>query len=82
MIKRALLTLALLGSFAGVASAQEGDTRTRFYNFDDLLINGAYRKPQVMYTSSRQRLRFESLANFKKDFLPRLKQTARDQALR
>ena len=81
-MKKILWTILFSLTLAGSASAQDGDSRTRFYNFDDLLINGAYRKPQVMYTSSRQRLRFEALANFKKDFLPRLKETARDQSLR
>ena len=35
--------------------------KTKFYNFDDLLINGEYKKPQVLYTDARQKVKFEKL---------------------
>ena len=53
-----------------------------FDNFDDLLINGEYRKPQVLYTDARQKVRFDRLLKLKKDFLPKLKDTAKDPSLR
>ena len=56
--------------------------KTKFYNFDDLLINGVYKKPQVLYTDARQKVRFERLLKLKKDFLPKLKDTKRDPSLR
>ena len=56
--------------------------KTKFYNFDDLLINGQYKKPQVLYTDARQKVKFERLLKLKKDFLPKLKSTAKDPALR
>ena len=55
---------------------------TKFYNFDDLLINGKYRRPQVFYTDSDQRVKFERLLKLKKDFLPKLKNTEKDPSLR
>ena len=57
-------------------------TKTKFYNFDDLLINGEYKKPQVLYTDARQKVRFDRLLKLKKDFLPKLKDTQRDPSLR
>jgi len=57
-------------------------TKTKFYNFDDLLINGEYKKPQVLYTDARQKVRFERLLKLKKDFLPKLEATKADPALR
>jgi hypothetical protein len=63
-----------------LSSAQ--DVKTKFYNFDDLLIEGQYRKPQVLYTSARQKVRFERLLKLKKDFLPKLKNTEKDPSLR
>ena len=64
-------------------SAQEGDSvKTKFYNFDDLLIDGQYQKPKVLYTDARQKVKFERLLALKKDFLPKLKATAKDAALR
>ena len=80
---RLLLALALLG-LPATASAQEGgdNVKTKFYNFDDLLIDGQYKKPQVLYTDARQKVRFERLLRLKKDFLPKLKATAKDATLR
>ena len=64
------------------ASTKERALKTKFYNFDDLLINGQYRKPQVLYIDSRQKLKFERLLKLKKDFLPKLKNTEKDPSLR
>ncbi len=56
--------------------------KTKFYNFDDLLINGEYKRPQVLWTDSRQRVKFERLLKLKKDFLPKLESTKKDPSLR
>ncbi len=81
-----LLAICAIIAFAlpGVAVAQdaEGDAKTKFYNFDDLLIDGQYKKPQVLYTDARKKVQFERLLKLKKDFLPKLKATARDASLR
>ena len=57
-------------------------TKTKFYNFDDLLINGEYKKPQVLYTDTKQKVKFDKLLKLKKDFLPNLKNTSKDPTLR
>lgn len=81
-----LTALFALLAFAAptVAGAQEDDSniKTKFYNFDDLLIDGEYKKPQVLYTDARQKVKFERLLKLKKDFLPKLKATAKDASLR
>ena len=81
---RKLVVLLTLTAFLmpAVAGAQDGDVKTKFYNFDDLLIDGQYKKPQVLYTDARQKVRFERLLKLKKDFLPKLKATAKDATLR
>ena len=56
--------------------------KTKFYNFDDLLINGEVKKPQVLYTDARQKVKFERLLKLRKSFLPKLEATKKDQALR
>lgn len=56
--------------------------KTKFYNFDDLLINGEYKKPQVLYTDARQKVKFERLLKLKKNFLVKLKSTKQDPSLR
>ncbi len=78
-----IITIMLILIVPFIAYAEpKTSTKTKFYNFDDLLINGQYKKPQVLYTDARQKVRFERLLKLKKDFLPKLKNTQRDPALR
>lgn len=75
--------IILLLSFSPLSYAQDkNNTKTKFYNFDDLLINGEYKKPQVLYTDARQKVKFERLLKLKKDFLPKLKDTRMDPSLK
>lgn len=80
-----VMMLAALALPAG-AMAQEGgeggDVKTKFYNFDDLLIDGQFKKPPVLYTDARQKVKFEKLLSLKKNFLPSLKATGKDNSLR
>ena len=76
-----IFILAIL-SFRAVANPPNNKKKVKFYNFDDLLINGEYKKPQILYTDSRQKVRFEKLLKLKKDFLPKLKNTAKDPSLK
>jgi len=77
------LVFALIGaSLLGLGSASAQDAKTKFYNFDDLMIDGNYQKPQVLYTDSRSKVKFEKLLRLKRDFLKRLKATAADSSLR
>ncbi len=79
------IAVASFGLNLSTASAQDaasGEVKTKFYNFDDLLIDGQYKKPQMLYTDARQKVKFERLLKLKKDFLPKLKSTAKDASLR
>ena len=58
------------------------DVKTKFYNFDDLLIDGKIKKPQVLYTDAKQKVKFERLLKLKKDFIPDLLDTKKDASLR
>lgn len=64
------------------ANPKSQKTKTKFYNFDDLLINGQYKKPQLLYIDNKQKVKFEKLLKLKKDFLPKLKTTEKDPSLR
>lgn len=76
-----LIVLFFLTSLA-TAEPKINSTKTKFYNFDDLLINGEYKKPQILYTDSRQKVKFQKLLKLKKDFIPKLKSTYKDPTLR
>ena len=77
-----LVAMAFVITPVAVSAQEGGQVKTKFYNFDDLLIDGQYKKPQVLYTDARQKVKFERLLNLKKDFLPKLKATAKDASLR
>jgi len=63
-------------------AAKGNDVKIKFYNFDDLLIDGKVKKPQVLYTDARQKVKFNRLLKLKKDLIPRLKGTKKDATLR
>ena len=65
-----------------LAHSQNSNVKTKFYDFDDLLINGEYKKPQVLYIDADQKIKFERLLKLKRDFLPKLQNTQRDPSLR
>lgn len=64
------------------AKSSKGGKSTRFYDFDDLLIDGEFRKPATLYTRALKSPRFERLLRLQKSFLPQLLQTARYPSLR
>jgi len=76
-MKKTIIFLLLLAT-----SAIAKDTKTKFYDFDDLLINGEYKKPQVLYIDSDSQVRFERLLKLKKNLLIRLRESKRDHSLR
>ena len=76
-----LVFLTILTNFS-FANPNKDLPKTKFYNFADLLINGEYKKPQLLYIDNRQKVKFERLLSLKKDFLPKLKNTEKDPSLR
>ncbi|MBM4319658.1 MAG: hypothetical protein FJ125_06795 [Deltaproteobacteria bacterium] len=79
--------LLLLGSAAGAFAQQgqpgtEGEVKTKFYNFDDMLIDGEIKKPSGLFTNVRDQVKFQRLLSLKKSFLPKLKSTAKEQAFK
>jgi len=75
--------IAMLLMFVSCSVAAKGDdVKIKFYNFDDLLIDGKVKKPQVLYTDARQKVKFNRLLKLKKDLIPRLKGTKKDATLR
>jgi hypothetical protein len=82
---RFVVVLALAVAFAAPAAAQKkgakpaaakGD-KAVFYNFDDMVVDGEFRKPSVLLTTAREQSRFERLLRLRKSFLPDMLKTAR-----
>ena len=84
-MRRILAALAVTGvlTIGGTAWAQEGGkAKTKFYNFDDMLIDGEIKKPSGLLTDVRTAARFRRLLDLKKSFLPILEKTAKEKALK
>ena len=62
--------------------AQEDDeVKTKFYDFDDMLIDGEFKKPAGLYTSAREEAKFKRLLSLKKSFLDKIEDTSKVDAL-
>lgn len=79
-MKKTLTILFTLLALCGNVVADE--PKTKFYDFEDLVINGEYKKPQVLYIDSDSQVKFERLLKLKKNFLIKLRETKTDNSLR
>jgi hypothetical protein len=79
-MKKTLTILFTLLALCGNVVADE--PKTKFYDFEDLVINGEYKKPQVLYIDSDSQVKFERLLKLKKNLLIKLRETKTDNSLR
>ena len=83
-MKRVLSLVVIILSvlaFTSIGYAQD-DVKTKFYNFDDMLIDGEFKKPTGMHTSAREEARFKHLLKLKKSFLEKIEETSKVDALK
>lgn len=82
VVRRVVFSILIVLALAANVLAQDTNTKTKFYNFDDLLIKGKIKKPQVLFIDKRQKVQFEKLLKLKKEFLNKLHDTRKDHSLR
>jgi hypothetical protein len=56
--------------------------KSKFYDFNEQLIDGEIKKPTTLYTDARDRVKFDRLMKLKKSFLPKLFQTAKERVFK
>ncbi len=81
---RRILCLMMVGVLLGAAApamAQDGEPKTKFYNFDDMLIDGQLKTPDLLKAQARDKAKFKRLLSLKKSFLPKVRETAEERAL-
>ncbi len=82
-----VITLAVAACMMCVApsafaqDAEGGDTKSKFYDFDDMLIDGQFKKPDIMKEKGRKTAKFNRLSKLKKGFLPKIVETSEEDAL-
>lgn len=80
MLNSAVLAVALV-AFAAPAFAQDGDVETRFYDFNDMLIDGELQRPEGMFATERGSARFDSLLDLNASFVDEIEEGAEEEAL-
>jgi|TARA_R110000824_G_scaffold18025_3_gene72101 hypothetical protein len=85
-MKLRIFLVTIFTSVAFSASAAGPPTsnneKSRFYDFQEQLIDGEIRRPTFLYTDAHQQARFERLLNLKKSFLPRLFSTSKERVFK
>jgi hypothetical protein len=64
------------------ASGEAKPVKEKFYNFDDLLIDGEYKKPNALLFTVRDKVKFERLLKLRKSFVPVILMSDKERALR
>ncbi len=84
-MKRVFLFLVVLLGFGLVSTsafAQDEDVKTKFYDFDDMLIDGEFKKPEGFVYGAIEKAKFDRLLSLKKSFLPKIEETAKSDVLK
>ncbi len=86
MMKRIVVMGAVLVGMSLVATTgfaqDDEEVKTKFYDFDDMLIDGEFKKPEGMVYGAIEKAKFERLLSLKKSFLPRIEESAKADALK
>jgi hypothetical protein len=75
------LTLVLAITLSASSAFAQEDTKTKFYDFDDMLIDGQLKTPDLFKTKAREKAKFKRLLDLKKSFLPKVRESAEERAL-
>ena len=67
---------------AGAPAPAGGAAKEKFYNFDDLLIDGEYKKPNALLFTGRDKVKFDRLLKLRKSFIPVILTSDKERALR
>ncbi|RDV39997.1 hypothetical protein FRC96_20330 [Lujinxingia vulgaris] len=85
-MKKAIFCLVLaattvFGAQAFAQDAEEGETRSRFYDFENMLVEGEFRSPDLMNMEGRGQAQFQRLLDLKTSFLPKIQESTEEAAL-
>ena len=77
------ILIVLLVGFAFVANAAPPSKgKSKFYDFNEQVIDGEIRKPTAVYLDARQKAKFDRLLSLKKSFLPELFKTSKNKVFK
>jgi len=86
MLRKLLFLFTLFSIISVCCTSYAQDKKalmTKFYNFDDMLIDGAVKKPSGLLTDVRKKAEFDNLLGLqKRSFIPELIRTAKERNLK
>ena len=56
--------------------------KSKFYDFNEQIIDGEIKKPTTLYMDSKEQVKFDRLLKLKKSFLPKLFATAKERVFK
>ena len=81
-MKRLMASITIAAALLMIGGTATAQTKAKFYDFSDQLIDGEIKKPTTLYTDARQQVRFEQLLSLKKNFIDALLQTAKERVFK
>ena len=78
----ALIVLTILIFLFTITTVMAKSPKSKFYDFNEQLIDGEVKKPTTLYTDARESVKFERLLRLKKSFLPKLFDTAKERVFK
>lgn len=76
------MAVVLPAAVPGLAHAADKDSKAKFYDFSDQLIDGDVKKPPTIVMESRTRAKFEKLLKLKKSFRQAMIDSSREPILK
>ena len=76
------LLVALFVGITFVANAAPPSGKSKFYDFNEQIIDGEIRKPTAVYIDARQKAKFDRLLSLKKSFLPELFKSSKNRVFK
>ncbi len=74
--------IAFLVALDSVVVNAKTPLKSKFYDFNEQLIDGEVKKPTTLYTDARKQVRFDRLLKLKKSFIPNLLNTAKEKVFK
>lgn len=76
-MKYLLLTAMLFSTLVFAA-----DSKEKFYDFSDMMINGDFKKPEMLKVSDKKSTKFDRMLKLKASFIPQLEKSDKDNAIK
>ena len=68
--------------FLNTTALSAKQPKSKFYDFNEQIIDGEIKKPTTLYTDARDKVKFDRLLKLKKSFLPKLFATAKERVFK